>query len=61
VNAWIQERARMKPTGKTFFISEQRKPLHRWTVNLVCENLAMSPLFTRHDLNQERFSPFTSS
>ena len=24
----------MKPTGKTFFVSEQRKPLHRSTVNL---------------------------
>jgi type 1 fimbriae regulatory protein FimB len=29
-----EERARMKPTGKTFFVSEQRKPLHRSTVNL---------------------------
>ena len=25
----------MKPTGKTFFVSEQRKPLHRSTVNLL--------------------------
>jgi hypothetical protein len=25
----------MKPTGKTFFASEQRKPLHRSTVNLL--------------------------
>jgi type 1 fimbriae regulatory protein FimB len=32
--AWLKERARMKPTGSTFFISEQRKPLHRSTVNL---------------------------
>jgi type 1 fimbriae regulatory protein FimB len=24
----------MKPTGKTFFMSEQRQPLHRSTVNL---------------------------
>jgi type 1 fimbriae regulatory protein FimB len=24
----------MKPTGKTFFVSEQRKSLHRSTVNL---------------------------
>ena len=23
----------MQPTGKTFFVSEQRKPLHRSTVN----------------------------
>jgi type 1 fimbriae regulatory protein FimB len=33
IAAWLKERARMKPTGKTFFISEQRKPLHRSTVN----------------------------
>ena len=25
----------MKPTGKAFFVSEQRKPLHRSTVNLL--------------------------
>jgi type 1 fimbriae regulatory protein FimB len=34
ITAWLRERARMKPTGKTFFVSEQRKPLHRSTVNL---------------------------
>jgi len=34
IGAWLKERARMKPTGKTFFVSEQRKPLHRSTVNL---------------------------
>src|SRR6266481_6166397 len=34
VSAWLKERARMKPTGKAFFVSEQRKPLHRSTVNL---------------------------
>jgi type 1 fimbriae regulatory protein FimB len=34
ITAWLKERARMKPTGKTFFVSEQRKPLHRSTVNL---------------------------
>jgi type 1 fimbriae regulatory protein FimB len=34
VRAWLRERARMKPTGKAFFVSEQRKPLHRSTVNL---------------------------
>ena len=34
ISAWLKERARMKPTGKTFFVSEQRKPLHRSTVNL---------------------------
>ena len=34
VRAWLRERARMKPIGKAFFVSEQRKPLHRSTVNL---------------------------
>jgi type 1 fimbriae regulatory protein FimB len=34
IAAWLKERARMKPTGKAFFVSEQRKPLHRSTVNL---------------------------
>jgi type 1 fimbriae regulatory protein FimB len=35
ISAWLKERARMKPAGKAFFISEQRKPLHRSTVNLL--------------------------
>ncbi len=34
VSSWLKERARMKPAGRTFFVSEQRKPLHRSTVNL---------------------------
>ena len=34
IGAWLKQRARMKPSGKTFFVSEQRKPLHRSTVNL---------------------------
>jgi site-specific recombinase XerC len=34
IGAWLKERTRMKPAGKTFFVSEQRKPLHRSTVNL---------------------------
>jgi type 1 fimbriae regulatory protein FimB len=33
IGAWLKQRARMKPTGKTFFVSEQRKSLHRSTVN----------------------------
>jgi type 1 fimbriae regulatory protein FimB len=37
VSAWLQQRARMKPTGKAFFVSEQRKPLHRSTVNLLLQ------------------------
>lgn len=34
IAAWLKTRARMNPTGSTFFLSEQRKPLHRSTVNL---------------------------
>src|SRR5215831_19685995 len=36
INAWLKVRASMKvPTNvKTFFVSSQRKPLHRSTVNL---------------------------
>src|ERR1035441_9652297 len=37
IGAWLKERARMKPTGKTFFVSEQRTPLHRSTVNLLLQ------------------------
>jgi type 1 fimbriae regulatory protein FimB len=33
IGAWLRQRARMQPTGKTFFVSEQRTPLHRSTVN----------------------------
>jgi type 1 fimbriae regulatory protein FimB len=34
VSGWLKERAKMKPIGKAFFVSEQRRPLHRSTVNL---------------------------
>ena len=34
INAWLKERARLNPAGRTIFISWQRKPLHRSTVNL---------------------------
>ena len=39
IAAWLKERTRMKvpDTVKTFFVSEQRKPLHRSTVNLLLE------------------------
>lgn len=37
IGAWMKERARMKPPGKTFFVSEQRTPLHRSTVNLLLQ------------------------
>jgi type 1 fimbriae regulatory protein FimB len=50
IGAWLKQRARMKPTGKTFFVSEQRKPLHRSTVNLIldaCSKAAALP-FSAH-------------
>jgi type 1 fimbriae regulatory protein FimB len=50
IGAWLKQRARMKPTGKTFFVSEQRKPLHRSTVNLLldtCSKTAALP-FSAH-------------
>jgi len=37
VTAWLKERRRVKPTGNTFFASEQRRPLHRSTVNLLLQ------------------------
>jgi type 1 fimbriae regulatory protein FimB len=46
ISAWLKQRARMKPTGKTFFVSEQRKPLHRSTVNFLlntCSKAAALP------------------
>jgi type 1 fimbriae regulatory protein FimB len=50
IGVWFKQRARMKPTGKTFFVSEQRKPLHRSTVNLIldaCSKAAALP-FSAH-------------
>jgi type 1 fimbriae regulatory protein FimB len=35
ISAWLKERARMKPMSKAFFVSEQRKQMHRSTVNLL--------------------------
>jgi type 1 fimbriae regulatory protein FimB len=37
ISAWLKERDRLKvpATVKTFFVSEQRRPLHRSTVNLL--------------------------
>jgi len=29
VGAWLKQRACMKPAGKSFFVSERRKPLRR--------------------------------
>jgi len=35
IKAWLVERARMKAPGRSFFLSEQRKPLHCLTDNLL--------------------------
>ncbi len=56
IKAWLTERARMKPVGKVFFVSEQRTPLHRSTVNLALKKygelaalpLAVHPHMLRH-------------
>lgn len=32
----------MKPAGKAFFVSEQRKPLHRSTVNLALQKYSVA-------------------
>src|SRR6266481_1193432 len=40
VSAWLKERARMKPTGKAFFVSEQRKPCTARPLTCSCENTA---------------------
>src|ERR1035441_5077438 len=40
VGAWLRERARLMPAGNSFFVSEQRRPLHRSTVNLALRKLS---------------------
>src|ERR1039457_4670472 len=42
IGAWLKDRARMKPTGKSFFVSEQRRPLHRSTVNLLLKTYSIA-------------------
>ena len=46
IAAWLRERDRMKlPAAvKTFFVSEQRKPLHRSTVNLLLDKYSAASL-----------------
>lgn len=56
IKAWLAERARLKPKGKAFFISERRKPLHRSTVNYALKHygeraslpVAVHPHMLRH-------------
>jgi len=40
IKAWLVERTRMKAPGRTFFLSEQRKPLHRSPSTSPCANTA---------------------
>lgn len=37
IAAWLKERARMEPECDAFFVSEQRRPMHRATVNLLID------------------------
>jgi type 1 fimbriae regulatory protein FimB len=37
ISAWLKDHARMKPTGRAFFVSKQRKPFHRSSVNLLLQ------------------------
>src|SRR5208283_2942648 len=56
IKAWLIARAKMKPTGKAFFISERREPLspkRAWAAirrygELVCLPLPAPPRSTRH-------------
>jgi type 1 fimbriae regulatory protein FimB len=50
IGAWLRQRARMNPASKSFFVSEQRRPLHRSTVNLILQNCSKAaPLpFSAH-------------
>jgi type 1 fimbriae regulatory protein FimB len=34
IGVWLRERARLKPGGKSLFVSQRRKPLHRSSANL---------------------------
>jgi type 1 fimbriae regulatory protein FimB len=46
ISAWLKDRTRMKVPAsvKTFFVSEQRKPLHRSTVNLLLQKYGNAAL-----------------
>ena len=56
IKAWLVERTRMKAPGRSFFLSEQRKPLNRSTVNLALRKfgekaklpVAVHPHMLRH-------------
>lgn len=56
IKAWLKERERLRPEGTAFFVSEQRRPLHRSTVNLALRKygelaelpIAVHPHMLRH-------------
>ena len=56
IKAWLVERTRMKGPGRSFFLSEQRKPLHRSNVKLALRKfgekaklpVAVHPHMLRH-------------
>jgi integrase len=45
IKAWLVERTRMKAPGRAFFLSEQRKPLHRSPLTSPCANTARRPSY----------------
>jgi len=45
IKAWLVERTRMKAPGRAFFLSEQRKPLHRSPSTSPCANTARRPSY----------------
>ena len=42
IKFWLRERDRVKPTVTAFFVSEQRRPLHRSTVNLALRKYSVA-------------------
>jgi type 1 fimbriae regulatory protein FimB len=45
IKAWLVERTRMKAPGRAFFLSEQRKPLHRSPSTSPCANTVRRPSY----------------
>ena len=41
IRTWLAKRERMKPEGNGFFVSEQRKQLHRSTVNIALKKYSV--------------------
>ena len=45
IKTWLVERTRMKAPRRAFFLSEQRKPLHRSPSTSPCANTARRPSY----------------